>query len=82
MTFRPLAMAVLAISILAPSFAQSAWVNRVRNDWQSVQGTPIVHRSNRLGHVYGNNVRRVQQRKVMVNAGAVDQPLRSYFYVD
>ncbi len=82
MSPRLLAFATLALLVPSPSAAFCGWADRVRDDWQSVQSVPLENRSNRLGHFYGNNVRRVQQRKVMVNAGTVDQPLRKYFYVD
>ncbi|WP_145281677.1 hypothetical protein [Pirellulimonas nuda] len=82
MSTRLLALAALALLIPTPSAARCNWLDRVRDDWQSVQGTPLENRSNRLGHFYGNNVRRVQQRKVMVNAGVESDPLRTYFYAN
>lgn len=72
---------MLAVLLSAPQ-ASAAWMDRVRQDWQSVQGTPIPERSNRLGHFYGNNVRRLHHGRLLVNPALEPTPVRTFLYLD
>lgn len=53
----------------------------VRASEAEVRAMALPERPNRLGHVYGNNVRRLQQRKLCVNCGKSERPLRRYMYL-
>lgn len=46
-----------------------------------VRGQPLLERPNRLGHFYGNTVRRRHYGTLMVNAKHSERPLARYFYI-
>ena len=48
---------------------------------QAVKQMPLECRPNRLGHIYGNNVRRIQQGKLCVNCGRYPNPVLRFFYI-
>lgn len=53
----------------------------VRQSESVVREMPLEQRPNRLGHFYGNNVRRRQQGTLFVNRKHTDRPLARYFYI-
>lgn len=61
--------------------AQAAESTDIRQAEQQVWSRPLPSRPNRLGHFYGNNVRRMQQRVLCVNCQRYNQPVLRYFYV-
>ncbi|QDV76389.1 hypothetical protein [Botrimarina mediterranea] len=46
-----------------------------------VREQPLLERPNRLGHFYGNTIRRRHYGTLMVNAKHSDRPLARYFYI-
>ena len=46
-----------------------------------VREKPLLERPNRLGHFYGNTVRRRHYGTLVVNAKHSDRPLARYFYI-
>ena len=46
-----------------------------------VRDKPLLERPNRLGHFYGNTVRRRHYGTLNVNAKHSDRPLARYFYI-
>ncbi|MEN1681246.1 MAG: hypothetical protein AAGJ46_16785 [Planctomycetota bacterium] len=77
---RKLLAAFAVIALLAPS-ATAAESPDIRTAEQQVWTRPLPSRPNRLGHFYGNNVRRMQQGVICVNCQRYNQPLLRYFYV-
>lgn len=81
---------VLAAPTAAPAqlgLAQSAVApSRVSLDGpvavaeREVKTLPLLERPNRLGHFYGNTVRRLHHGRLCVNCGAYDRPLARYLY--
>ncbi len=65
---------------LVTAQGQQVLVN-VRSSEAEVREMALPERPNRLGHVYGNNVRRLQQRTLCVNCGKSERPLRRYMYL-
>jgi hypothetical protein len=53
----------------------------VRAAEAAVQAMPLEDRPNRLGHFYGNSVRRAQQGRLCVNCGQYERPLARYLYL-
>lgn len=76
---RPFALAAIVVSA---SFASAQGpIERVRESESEVRSMPIEQRPNRLGHFYGNNVRRLHHRTLFVNAKHADRPFARYLYV-
>lgn len=74
------AVALLAAG-LAPAAAGAVTLDQIIAAERAVKKMPLECRPNRLGHVYGNNVRRVQQEKVFVNRGRYERPVARFFYI-
>lgn len=70
-------LALLAAPELAT--AQSA-ISRVRESEAAVKEMPLIERPNRIGHFYGNTVRRRYYGTLVVNRMHTDRPLARYFY--
>lgn len=78
--------AVLALATLAaaPAFGQrvaDSPIARVRASEAEVRSKPLLERPNRIGHFYGNTVRRLHYRTFAVNRRHTDRPVARYFYV-
>lgn len=52
-----------------------------RQGESAVRAMPIEQRPNRLGHFYGNNVRRRHHGTLFVNRKQTERPLARYFYI-
>lgn len=52
-----------------------------RRGESQVRQMPLEQRPNRLGHFYGNNVRRRQTGTIFVNRQRTDRPVARYFYL-
>ncbi|TWT43277.1 hypothetical protein [Botrimarina hoheduenensis] len=52
----------------------------VRESEAAVQAMPLLERPNRIGHFYGNTLRRAHYDRLCVNCGKEDRPLARYFY--
>lgn len=57
---------LLAVLTAAPAGAQDL-VTRMAAQERAVKQMPMHQRPNRLGHVYGNNVRRLRYGQLVVN---------------
>lgn len=55
--------------------------NRVVSAEERVQTLPILQRPNRIGHFYGNTIRRVYYGRYAVNRGRYRAPVRRFFYL-
>lgn len=64
----------------APTAAQVSFERIVASE-QAVRSMPLERRPNRLGHFYGNNVRRVYYGRWFVNRGRYARPVTRFFYV-
>ena len=71
----------LALASAAPAVADGP-IERVRASEADVRAMPLEQRPNRIGHIYGNNVRRLQQRKLFVNRQHSERPIARYFYMN
>lgn len=60
---------------------QSVDWDRVAAAERQVQNLPMLQRPNRLGHFYGNTVRRLHYGRYAVNQGRYRAPVRRYFYL-
>ncbi|MEN0110442.1 MAG: hypothetical protein AAF805_07950 [Planctomycetota bacterium] len=56
-------------------------LTRVLASEAEVRATPMLERPNRIGHFYGNTVRRLHYRTLAVNRRHSDRPVARYFYV-
>lgn len=56
-------------------------INQVRVSEEAVKRLPLSKRPNRIGHFYGNTVRRLEQGKLCVNCGKHARPVARYLYV-
>jgi hypothetical protein len=82
------AVLVIAFMVLALARTASAQVvgaasplAAVRASETAVRAMPMEERPNRLGHFYGNSIRRAQQGRLCVNCGQTDRPLARYLYM-
>jgi len=81
---RVLLMFALAISFSASKGAAAqpyGLLGSVQVSETAVRAMPLEERPNRLGHFYGNSIRRAQQGRLCVNCGQTDRPLARYLYV-
>lgn len=53
----------------------------VRAGEAEVRAMPMLERPNRIGHVYGNNVRRLRHGRLCVNCGFAERPVRRFLYL-
>jgi len=65
----------------SPVAAVTAPVTGVLAVEAQVREKPLLERPNRLGHFYGNTVRRRHYGTLNVNAKHSDRPLARYFYI-
>ena len=75
-----LAAPLVAVLTLDRAAAQQV-VQQIASAEQAVQEQPLLDRPNRLGHFYGNTVRRAHHGRLCVNCGQSDRPMRRYFYL-
>ena len=72
----------LMISFAAGSTAPAGMlIDQIVAAELAVKQMPLECRPNRLGHIYGNNVRRIQQGKLCVNCGQYPNPVLRFFYI-
>jgi len=77
-----LALVAAALLLLSPADAQAQnWRRTVAAREQAVAQMPLLERPNRLGHIYGNNVRRLYYGRLVVNSPRYRQPVRRFFYL-
>lgn len=74
------AAAVALVCLIAPD-ARAGWVDRAVRAERRVWSMPLERRPNRLGHFYGNNVRRLRSGRWLVNYGRYDRPVARYLYM-
>jgi hypothetical protein len=65
----------------SPVAAATAPVTGVLAVEAEVREKPLLERPNRLGHFYGNTVRRRHYGTLNVNAKHSDRPVARYFYI-
>lgn len=65
----------------SPVAAATAPVTGVLAVEAQVRDKPMLERPNRLGHFYGNTVRRRHYGTLNVNAKHSDRPIARYFYI-
>ncbi len=70
--------APLAPPVVAPVVAP---VTGVLAAEAQVRELPLLERPNRLGHFYGNTIRRRHYGTLSVNAKHTERPLARYFYI-
>ncbi|MEM6799700.1 MAG: hypothetical protein AAF589_09315 [Planctomycetota bacterium] len=73
-------IAVLAGAAAVPAQA-GGWLEEAVAKEKAIKSMPIECRPNRLGHVYGNNVRRLHYGRLCVNCGRYPQPVKRFFTV-
>lgn len=75
-------LVLATLGLASPAAAQQATtrLGAVRQSEQAVRSMPLESRPNRLGHFYGNNVRRLRHGTLCVNCGKTDRPLARFFY--
>lgn len=71
--------ALLAAPLAVPAQAQTR-LGAIRESEASIRQMPIHQRPNRIGHIYGNTVRRRHYGTLFVNRMHSDRPLARYFY--
>ncbi|MEM6655902.1 MAG: hypothetical protein AAF596_08880 [Planctomycetota bacterium] len=74
------AAAVSAASLL-PASTADAFVGRAIAQERAVRRMPLEQRPNRFGHVYGNQVRRRQAGRIVINSSDVRVAAWRYFYL-
>ncbi|MEO0530202.1 MAG: hypothetical protein AAF266_06440 [Planctomycetota bacterium] len=65
---------------LAPTRGPGVVAN-VRESEAAVRAMPIEQRPNRIGHFYGNTVRRRHHGTLFVNRQHTDRPVARFFYI-
>lgn len=65
----------------SPAAAVTAPVTGVLAVEAEVRDKPLLERPNRLGHFYGNTVRRRHYGTLVVNSKHSERPLARYFYI-
>ncbi len=72
--------ALVAAPFAAPAEAQTRAAT-VRQGEAAVRQMPLTERPNRIGHFYGNTIRRRHYGTLFVNRMHSDRPLARFFYV-
>lgn len=65
----------------SPAAAVASPVTGVFAAEAEVRDKPLLERPNRLGHFYGNTIRRRHYGTLNVNAKHSDRPIARYFYI-
>lgn len=82
MTNRLLRSSIALVALMAPQFATAQGVfARVSDSEQAVREMELLERPNRIGHFYGNTVRRRHYGSLVVNSRHSERPLARYFYI-
>lgn len=76
-----LAALLIAAVLAVPGVASAINFAQIAASERAVKQMPLEARPNRLGHVYGNNVRRVYYGKWCANCGRYPEPVRRFFYL-
>lgn len=76
-----LSVAVAAACLLSAAPASAIDFAQIVACERAVKQMPMNERPNRLGHVYGNNVRRIEHQRVFINAGRYEKPMLRYLYI-
>lgn len=85
-------LAIVVALLFAPYFQTPAVAQRaqtaapspvvaVRQSESQVRSMPLEQRPNRLGHFYGNTIRRRKTGSLFVNRQHSDRPMARYFYM-
>lgn len=91
-SFKPIwSLAILLSTVVAASAqlpvvspvveAAAAPVGQIRQSERAIKQLPIHQRPNRLGHFYGNTVRRRYYGTLNVNRMHSSRPIARYFYL-
>ena len=76
------ALAIVAVCLFSAGSARAdGWLEEARAKEKAIKSMPIECRPNRLGHIYGNNVRRLHYGRLCVNCGRYEKPVQRFFTV-
>lgn len=78
---RSLLLAALVVASITLTADAQSRVATIRQSEVAIRQMPIHERPNRIGHFYGNTVRRRHHGTLFVNRMHSDRPLARFFYL-